>query len=1374
MRISKVLLCGFCCFLLQHSYGQIWKKGRINNAETENDAITRYTILNGLPSRNSTTVIKDSRGFMWIGTENGLCKFDGYTFKNYINKKGDSTSISNNFINALIEDKRGRIWVGTMDGLNVFDPATEKFSRFYHNKRKQNSLSNNKVWSLLADHIDRVWVGTDDGFNLFEENTRTFKTYRPDASDRYAMKGKSVNAIIEDGNTLWLGNWGEGLNKFDTRTNRFYNFKQVSSSAEKSPNDIWSLCKDQHGLIWVGTYWKGLYSFDPSRQTFRSVNGPSTNNTSVFTLLTIDRNTLLVGGNENFWWVNTSANTWTKIASIENNPHGHAYRDRDGLIWIGSKNGLSKIDQNQNKFSYLPLDNKQREVTDLLVTDSTLWLGTNKGLTEYDFKAGTTTLFKHSANLGSIGSDQVRKIYRDEAGKIWVLTEFGFDEFDAKSQTFRHHYHHSALGSLFNEDVFRDMIEIKPGVYGLATDAGFKIFDSKTGQFRHYFNRADDPSGISNNHLNCLLKDRSNNIWIGTTGGGLNRFDPRTGKFKAYFSNDKIKGAISDNTIQGLFLDSRGNIWICTPDGLNQYIKATDSFVVYSKVDGFASNVFNSIVEDRNGNLWITTEKGISQFNPATRAVRNYDDADGAFVNSAICCDKSCNIYLAGDKGLEFFDPLKMKRNREIPPVFLSDFQIFNKSIDVTASGPLKENLNSAEKIVLNYRQSVFSIEFVALNYTLPEKNQYAYMLEGFDKKWNFSGPQHKATYTNLDPGTYTFKVKAANNDGVWNKAGRSLVIVVTPPWYKTWYAYLLYLLIVVLMVYIYVKYRENQARLHYEIKLAHLQSEQEKELNEKKLSFFTYISHEFRTPLTLIINPLKELLYEEEHEVDISGINTVYRNARRLLGLVDQLLLFRKAEAGAEKLMVSKLNIADLSREVFLCFSHQAKTKKIRFDFYTCSEEVELYGDREKLEIVLFNLVTNALKFTPENGQVTFAIKEDDRQVLIEVSDSGCGIPREAGDKLYTRFYQEYNGAKNDQGGFGVGLFLVKTFVERHKGSVSYESEPGMGTVFSITLLKGTGHLDSEIWADDEASSSRMLKELIEDEITVNSVVEEANELLAESDLNSELKSILIIDDNRDFREYLKQIFKIDYNVYEASDGLIGLEMIREILPEIVISDVMMEGMSGIELCSMVREDMSISHIPIILLTSSSSVEIKLKGLEGGADDYISKPFDKDILKARVAGILKSKNNLQKYFYNEITLNKNPHKISIEYKSFLENCINIVEKHLTDPDFNIQTLASELSISHSSLYKKIKFISGQSASSFIRSIRLRKAAHLFINTNYNILETSYLVGINDIKYFREQFKKLFNMNPSQYIKKYRKTFSNELVHHETGRSLYS
>lgn len=1344
---------------------QIWKKKIDDRVAAANLAITRYSIPDGLPSGNATAVIKSRSGLMWIGTENGLCKFDGYTFTTYTNKKGDANSISNNWINALAEDGKGRIWAGTMDGLDLFDPATGKFTRFYHKASNPASVSNDKIWSLLVDKAGDVWIGTDNGFNRYVEANSSFKVYLPNTAEKFAMKGKSVNGIIQDGGNLWLANWGEGLNKFDMHTGRFYGYKMPYQNSDRNPNDLWALTQTSDGKIWAGSYWRGLFQFDPATSGFTHVENPLNTGKAVFTLLSLKNNILLVGDSENYWWYNTASKIWERVAGVENDPHGHAYQDNTGLIWIGAKSGLHKIDYQQNKFSFYPFAQKNSGMNSMLISDSTIWLGTNKGLQQFDFKHNTQATFLHSNDPNSLGNDQIRKIYRDPAGKIWVLTEYGFDEFDANTRSFKHHYHHSNLGRLFNEDVFRDIIQVSDGTYVLATDAGLKIYNSKTGLFTHYFSNDSGKSGLSNNHLSCLLQDADGYIWIGTNGGGLNRFDLHTGKFKVYLSAEK--GGVSDNTINALFQDAKGRMWVCTADGLDLYDKKAGNFTSYSPGKGFAGNVFNSIVGDKSGNIWVTTEKGISGFNPQTGRIDNFDEADGVFANSIIAADKQGNIYLAGEKGMGYLDPNKLTRNTTVPPVYLTDFQIFNKSVSPSASGPLKDDLNTTNKITLKYSQSVFSIGFSALNYSLTEKNQYAYMLEGFDNKWNYVGTQRKATYTNLDPGTYTFKVKAANNDGIWNDAGKSITIVITPPWYKTWAAYMGYVLIGLLIISAYIKYREHEAHMRYEIKVAHLQSEQEKEINERKLSFFTNISHEFRTPLTLIINPLKEILYKEG-EVDISGLNIVYRNAKRLLSLVDQLLLFRKAEAGTEKLNIEQLNIIDLCREVYLCFSHQAKLNDIRFEFQSTVDDVAILADREKIEIVLFNLVSNAMKFTPTGGTVTIDFQDRGDEVCISVKDTGCGIPPEVGDKLYNRFYQEPKANAQVKQGFGIGLYLVKSFVECHKGSVDYTSMPAAGTTFHIRLKKNP-QLAGERQAVVQHNQSPLLRELIEDEMQANSVVEEANELLLDSDLNAELKSILIVDDDDDMREYLKQLFRLDYRVFEASNGARGLAMIREVMPEVVISDVMMDEMTGIEMCAKVRDDIEISHIPVILLTSSSSSEIKLKGLEGGADDYISKPFDKDILKARVTGILKNKNNLQKYFYNEITLNKNPHKISIEYKYFLESCIAIVEKHLTDQDFNIQMLASELNISHSSLYKKIKFISGQSASNFIRSIRLRKAANLFIHTDYNILEASYMVGINDIKYFREQFKKLFNMTPSQYIKKYRRNFSSDMVHHETA-----
>ena len=1328
-----------------------------------NYALKTYTISDGLPSKNTTATFKDKRGFIWVGTENGLCRFDGYTFKIFYHKPGDKSSISNNFISAIVEDHKGRLWVGTMDGLNVMDPLTEKFQSFYHNESIASSISNNKIWSLLCDRQGLIWVGTDEGFNRYEESTKSFTVYQPNQKLPNAMVGKSVNSIIEDGQgTLWLGNWSGGLNSFDKRTGRFKNYRQQQLPGFKNPNDVWAIAYDGKGAIWVGTYWSGLFRFDLKTHAFSAIPAPDKNNTGIYSILPVSGNTLLIGGSNGFNWLNTQNNKWEPLKDLVNYAFGDAYKDRDGIIWINAKNGFLKIDSKQYKFDLKALKLGNAEVKSIAGKDGQIWVGTNKGLYTFDYKSGQLSAFKKKGTQNSAESNDISKLYFDAKGTLWILTEDGFDSYDPRRKIFTHHYHHSALGSLFNEDVFRDILEVEPGIYYLATDAGLKIYNSHNNTFKHYYSNKNDKHALSNNHLYSLLKDQKGFIWIGTYGGGLNRFNPGTERFEVFRTGARVNAGVSSNIIRGLFLDSKQNIWIATPDGLNKFETKHQKFVVYSKKDGFASNVFRDVTEDRKGNIWTITESGLSRFDPQGMKVRNFDEADGVYVNSVLV-NNGNDIYLAGALGLIRFDPLAIPFNKTIPPVYFTDFQLFNKSVLPDPKGPLKQNLNLTTELDLDYEQSVFSFEFVGLNYRYPEKNEYAYKLLGFDKKWNHVGTQRKATYTNLNPGTYQLLIRASNNDGVWNETGKSLIINIRPPWYWTWWAYAIYAATAALLIYLYLLYRNKQAELKYKIKVASIESEKEKELNEKKLSFFTNISHEFRTPLTLIINPIKELLYHDDKNVDTSNLNIVYRNAKRLLSLVDQLLLFRKADAHEDKLKATDLDMVNLCKEVYLCFSHQAGSRGITYDFVSASEHIWIYADREKLEIAIFNLLSNAIKFTPQGGSVKLEILELQEELTIKVTDTGCGIPEAAGEKIYNRFYQEADESSSLRTGFGIGLFLVRNFIEKHGGSIIYTSTPNQGTTFIISLQKGKHHIHPDQVIPVSESSSVLLMELAEEE---GSTLLEESQLLEEPQeeaLASEKKTILIIDDNQSIRDYLVSIFKPYYHLHVAASGEEGMTMIRELLPDFIISDVMMQGISGIEICSLVKEDAALSHIPVVLLTASSAPEIKLKGLEIGADDYISKPFDKDLLVARVAGILKSKNSLQKYFYNEITLNPTTSKISAEYRDFLQECIRIVEQHITDPNFNIQILAEEIGISRSSLFNKIKSISGRSSNSFIRFIRLRKAAEIFINTDNTISETMFMVGINDIKYFREQFNKLFHMNPSDYIRKYRKNFSNNI-----------
>lgn len=1313
-----------------------------------------YTIANGLPSKSTTATIQDKRGFIWVGTENGLCRFDGFSFKVFSKKTGDSSSITNNYINALCLDAQGQIWVATMDGLNLFDPLSEAFKRFFHSDNKPGSLSNNKVWSVLCDRAGVTWIGTDDGFNQYLPERGEFRVYKPHSSRQGSMVGKSVNAIIEDeSNNLWLGNWSGGLNKFDKKNRVFTNFPQFHAAGSKNPNDIWSLCYTKNGNIWVGTYWHGLFNFNIKSGKFSKIEHADEEKYSVFSIMAMDDKSLVIGGSNGFYLYEILSKKWEKISNVTNYANGDSYKDMNGIVWVNAVNGLYKLDHQRYKINLKPLPFGNRGISSMAIRDRSIWFGTGNGLFRLDRKSGKTKIFTKNQSANSLTSNNISKLYFDSDGMLWILTENGFDSYDEREDIFTHHYHHSSIGNLFNEDVFRNILEVDKGVYVLATDAGIKIYDRKKNQYQHFYNQPQNPLSINNNHTYQLSKGADDKVWVGTYGGGINIFDRKTGHFKPI----RTDNGISSNVINEIFLDSKNNIWVCSPDGLDKYDSTTQQFRSYSRKDGFSSNIFKDIIEDSEGTIWLATENGISNLVPATNKVRNFDEADGFSVNSVLDRDGD-SIFIAGSKGYISFDPKQVKLNGNSPKVYITDFMLFSKSVLPKVNGPLKENVTIAKEITLDYDQSVFSLEFVALNYPDPSKIEYAYQLVGFDKKWNEVGSQRNATYTNLNPGVYRFEVRASNSDRVWNKEATTLIIRIRSPWYLSWWAYLLYSILVLLSICLYFSYKKKQEKLKYEIQFAHMESEKEKEMSEKRSAFFTNMSHEFRTPLTLIINPVKDLLHQDSKFLDMRNMNIVYRNAKRLLSLVDQLLSYSKADAQGYTLKASKLNIVDLVKEVFLCFDHQAKSNKIDYNFHTSSEVIQIVADREKLEIVIFNLLSNAFKFTPEGGKIGITISENDENVSIEVTDSGCGISSEAHEKIFNRFYQEPAKNQSFGGGFGIGLYLVKTFVELHGGKVSYLSDENSGTSFHLQILKGDMHLNSSLTDTDLEQDSGFFNEINPQDLEISDT--ERREPLLIDAVSEERKTILIIDDNEEIANYLRQIFAKQYDILQAWNGESGLSIIRELLPDVVISDVMMNGIGGIELCQIVKQDESICHIPIVLLTASTSEEVKLKGIESGADDFISKPFDKDLLMARIAGILRSKNSLQKYFYNEITLNPNNLKISAEYKDFLKNCINIVEKHIDDADFNIKTLAEELGMSRENLYKRIKSISGHSSNSFIRFIRLRKAAEIFITTDNTIKQTMYIVGMNDIKYFRAQFKKVFLMNPSEYIKKYRTLFS--------------
>ena len=1340
-----------------------------------------------------TSITQDNKGFMWFATDDGLNRFDGTNFKVFKSEPGNPYSLPSNYVQNIFKDAGGDIWISSRRGIYKFDIRTERFSKFNPPGNQANNL--NYVTSIFENNKNQLWFACGGtGFSFYDRKTGQYKIYNKHKLP--GLSGTTVFNVVEDTHgLLWVGTLEGGLNIFSIKDGVILkNLNAKFSLNVIPPGRINAIYEDHNHDVWVAAS-KGLFLYRRNENKFLVFSGSKYRLRSNYfsSLLEDDNKNLLIGlqdgGLYNIDLAKAEKSGYQDVTinpvksednySITARSVQTLFQDKDKNIWAGTYGDgiymLSSIPEKFNKFQNKLVDNYGssflRYYGLCMDDEGYLWLGTDgDGIYKRKLNGDVVKYYRADGRKGSLTDNAIISAYKDHSNTLWFGSySQGLFRYNKETDSFTNFIHKAGdPSSIGLNDVRVILQDSKNNLWVGTNGGGLSMLPAGKDKFVNY---NPQNSTIISNNIRALAEDKYGNLFIGTYSSGLKYYIRDQNKFVDYFNQSQIERFLSSQVIYSLYLDGKENLLIGTEgNGLVIYDIKNKRFKQFTEIDGLADNTINSIQKDDSGDIWISTNKGLSRIGANTNSITNYDTSDGLQggqfnPRSSLYCSKKKFMVFGGTEGYNIFYPAEVKQNTFRPKVLITGLQLFGKEVEVgQKDNILGKVINESTDITLQPNQSVFSIQYVALNYAYAPKCEFAYKLDGLEKNWNYVKNQKSVTYRYLPPGDYTFKVKAANQDGLWFEDYATLKIKILPPWYKTWWAFLSYFIITVTLIYYYILYRSNQAKLKYEIKIAQMSAEKEKELNEKKLSFFTNISHEFRTPLTLIINPVKELLFNPgERTNDTGNLNIVYRNARRLLSLVDQLLLFRKADSESDRLKIVKLDIVNLSKEVFLCFSHQAKSKCIQFEFVCETDAIELFADREKIEIALFNLISNALKFTANYGTIICNISETDIFVNIEIKDNGCGIDEHVGEKLFDKFYQLQNSVPLANG-FGIGLYLVKRFVEDHHGSISYQSTKGTGTTFKIRLLKGKEHLGPNLIFEDVAETSAFLDELIEqheEELSISKTSTELHSLSHKKSaaLNFESKSMVIADDNAQIRQYLKQIFSNDFEVFEAENGVDALNLVHQILPDIIISDVMMQGLSGIELCSRVKEEPSLSHIPVVLLTASSSPEIKLKGIEGGADDYISKPFEKELLIARVTGIIKSKNNLQKYFYNEITLKSNDLKVSADYKDFLAACIKIVEEHLIDNDFCIKTLADEIGMSQSNLYKKIRSISGQSTNGFIRFIRLRKAAEMFLNTNCTVAEAAYKVGINDLKYFREQFSKLFGLNPSEYIKKFRAPF---------------
>ncbi|MBD0831636.1 hybrid sensor histidine kinase/response regulator transcription factor [Aestuariibaculum sediminum] len=1329
----------------------------------------QYSLNDGLSQNSVLAIEQDKVGFLWFGTRDGLNRYDGREFHTYRHSSQDSLSLSHSLIKCIYEDANQNLWIGTIDGLNKYNQNSNSFDRFYF--ETIDSYENNEIWSITQADESSLWVGTSGGLKKLDLITKEFISFKYDEKDNFFFRSP-VRALLRIDNKLWIKTT-EQIGVFDVLTGvvKYYNYPEHSPK-ELNKNNISTLYQDKNKNIWLG-FKNGLAQLDKEDDTFRFFKNLDKFNQS----------------------------NLTDVRSIQ--------EDNKGNLWVGTYNGLYIINLAKSSVSHYVHDENnpnslsQNSIYDIFKDEKgDIWLGTYAGgISYFDRSFDVFKHFASGANNTKLNYGVVSSIVQDSQGNLWVGTEGGgINFFDASEGIFRYYMNEPNTPNSLSANNVKTIIQDQEGGFWIGThEGGLNYLEStkKPLKFKVYKTSPKDTNSISDNRVISLLEDTYGNIWIGTSGGGINVLNRESdsiyrikdaqgwvGKiiYTIHETSDKNKLLIGGNiglcevdiqskkltkinymgrnpeahatrAVLGVYEDEQGNLLIGTEgDGLYHYNRKTKSSKKYGTQQGLPNDIIYGIIPDEQNNIWLSTNNGLSRINPETLEIKNFNSQDGLQSNEfnfgAYLKNKQGELFFGGANGFNVFNPKDIKQNIYLPPVSITSMQVNNK--------PFLNITNETKEVTLKYNQNIFNLDFIALSYSQPLKNKYAYKLDGFDENWNYIGNKTSATYTNIDAGIYNFKVKASNNDGLWNDEGDSLIIKVLPaPWF-TWWAYLLYLLLAFAIFWQIRKYSLIRIKERNELKQERLEKERIEEVNKLKLQLFTNISHDFRTPLTLIIGPLERLLKIDDRNNFIRKQHEImYRNASILMELINQLLDFRKNESGKLSLKASKDNIVPFLQDIKQAFNELAEVKHINFSFSSTEEEINVWFDKTQLKKVVFNLLSNAFKFTPEQGTISLKLStvskyrnDSEKQYLkIEVIDNGKGIPKKNVKFIFDRYYQ-----LGERTGTGIGLALSKNLVELHKGVIKVKSKKGKGTTFKVLLPFGKEHLSKDqIKKQSQTDQSEELYNIeksvyVEKELVPFKLDQEETTAIDES-----LATLLIVEDNYDVRSFIKSIFEKSYNIFEAPNGKEAISIAKRQEIDLIISDIMMPEMDGMELCETIKTNINTSHIPIILLTAKTSQEFQKAGFSTGADAYVTKPFDAEILKLRVENILASRKNLIDKFKKDVILQPKEITVTSADELFLKKAIDLVEENMTNTEFTIQDFIEGMGMSRSVLYRKLKALTDQSTSEFIRTIKLKRAAQLIEQTQMTISEIAFDLGFNDLKNFRSSFQKLFDKLPSEF-----------------------
>ena len=1285
-----------------------------------------YNIENGVSSNNISTLFQDQKGYIWIGTENGLNRFDGNQFTLYQKNNPLYSNFHANSINTICETTDKELWLGTDNGVFIYNQVKDTFTPFVKQTSDKTSITS-WITHIIQDKAGNIWIATHkQGIFLFNTQTDKLTLFEIPQNDNIVIR-----ILNDEQNNIWLSGPYQ-LCKLNKVNNTFETY-----AIEEKTESIYSMAlwEDSSNHIWIGTWDKGLWKLDPrTKQVEKYLTGEKGKGIlHIHSILEYSPELLLIGS----YYCLTIFNPVTHESFLYDN-----YGD--------SEKSLS------DKFIYPMLKDREGGV----------WIGTYyNGINYLPPYCGQFNGYSESSDIPYFNSRIISRFCEDENGNIWIASDdsglscfnpstMQFLDFNGRKKLNKHNLH--AL-CMIDKDLWI-------GTYG----DGIQVLNAQTGKIKNYntTNGLDENSiysifkdsqgqiwtGSMNGicqydaqkqhftpikHLEALIieivEDAKGNLWIATQGKGLFRYSPQKNKEWEKYGLEK---GFNSLTVNHLCINKDNEIWAATSEGLYLYNPLKDIFT-YQPLR-LPNECINAILEGEDC-LWLTTAKGLVKYTPATQETQIFTKSDGlqseAFIMASALKTRNGEFYIGSINGFNTFYPHQLKLNTQKPNVVLTSLEIFNQKIDTQKDGTLPEAIDHLKEIHLSYKDNVITLNYAALSYCTPQKNQYAYMLEGFDKGWNYVGSQHSTTYTNLPAGTYTFRVKASNNDNIWNEEGTSIRIIVHPPFYLSLPFKIGYVLLFLLALGLLLRYVIRRSEKKHAKAIDELNSKKEIEIHEAKINFFTMIAHEIRTPVSLIIGPLEKIMQSthiptnERQELEI-----IDRNSQRLLYLVNQLLDFRKVEQKEMRMKFTSQPIKDLMQAVCERFSPTLQQNGVNFSVTYPNEHFHADVDKEALTKVLSNLLTNANKYTQSRIEVRFQEHPEKQTFSIEVKDNGKGMNEEELKKIFKPFYQ----ASENKPGTGIGLSIVKGIVEAHHGQIKVTSQQGHGSSFMITLPQKQENLSAE---EEENQAGNPLPE---------DIIPEQNATASMS--QKVLPIMLIVDDNEDMLHFLSSHFQTSYTIVTAVDGVDALNKLKEQEVALIISDWMMPNMNGIDLCKAVRNNQLTSHIPFILLTAKTDTEAKITSMNCGADVYIEKPFSLQYLEACIKNLLELRLQLRQKFSQMPTVSINSIAANQNDKVFLEKMNHLIEENLNNEELSVDFLAEKLCISRSGLFVKIKGLANTTPNEMIQIIRLKKAASLLLENQYRINEVSYMVGFNNPSYFSKCFQKQFGMKPGEYI----------------------